>query len=155
MKEPELVGPDGVDQAEPCRTGRRIKCGDLIRLEHMNSGRNLHSHSNFASPVSGRQEVSAFGDQGDGDGGDNWEVECESDDIDGYVQGKTKFYLKHRDSGLYLYTDGGSKYNEQNCRRCPIIGHTEISGARGKLKNAVWKVHSGFFFPDIEQAEQF
>ena len=132
-----------MDQAEPCRTGKRIKCGELIRLEHMNSGRNLHSHSNFASPVSGRQEVSAFGDQGDGDGGDNWEVECESDDVNGYVYGKTKFYLKHRDSGLYLYTDGGSKYNEQNCRRCPIIGHTEISGARGKLKNAVWKVHSG------------
>ena len=121
----------------------------------MNTGRNVHSHSNFDSPVSGRQEVSAFGNHGDGDGGDNWEIECESDDVDGYVYGKTNFYLKHRDTGLYLYTDGGSKYTEYNCRRCPIVGHSEISGARGKLKNGLWKVHSGFFFPDVEQREYF
>ena len=35
----------------------------------MNTGKNLHSHSAFDSPVSGRQEVSGFGDNGDGDGG--------------------------------------------------------------------------------------
>lgn len=99
--------------------------------------------------------MSGFGNHGDGDGGDNWEIECESDDVDGFVHGKTKFYLKHRDTGLYLYTDGGSKYNEYNCRRCPIIGHSEISAARGKLKNGVWKVHSGFFFPDVEAREYF
>ena len=37
----------------------------------MNTRRNLHSHSNFDSPVSRRQEVSGFGDHGDGDGGKN------------------------------------------------------------------------------------
>ena len=35
----------------------------------MNTKRNIHSHSGFHSPVSGRQEVSAFGDEGDGDQG--------------------------------------------------------------------------------------
>lgn len=35
----------------------------------MNTGRNLHSHANFDSPVSRRQEVSAYGDGGDGDRG--------------------------------------------------------------------------------------
>lgn len=35
----------------------------------MATQRNLHSHSAFESPVSRRQEVSAFGDNGDGDGG--------------------------------------------------------------------------------------
>jgi dolichyl-phosphate-mannose--protein O-mannosyl transferase len=71
----------------------------------MNTQKNLHSHSNFQSPVTGRQEVSAFGTQGDGDGGDNWEIECDSEDVGGYVYGKTKFFLKHRDTGLYLFTD--------------------------------------------------
>jgi dolichyl-phosphate-mannose--protein O-mannosyl transferase len=85
-------------------------CGDFIRLEHMNSGRNLHSHAAFDSPVSGRQEVSGFGTSGDGDGGDNWIVECESDDVQGKVYGKTKFYLKHKDTGMYLYTDINSKF---------------------------------------------
>lgn len=63
------------------------------------------------------------------------------------MYGKTHFYLKHLDTGMYLYTDGSSKYNEANCRRCPIIGYSEVSGANGKTKNAIWKIHSGFFFP--------
>lgn len=29
-----------------------IKCGDCVRLEHMLTGRNLHSHGHFA-PFSG------------------------------------------------------------------------------------------------------
>jgi len=102
----------------------------------MNTGRNLHSHSNFDSPVSRRQEVSAFGDNGEGDGGDNFIIECESNDVDGVVYGKTIFYIKHRDTGKYLYTDNGSKYTEHNCRRCPIVGHSEISCAMGKTKSA-------------------
>jgi dolichyl-phosphate-mannose--protein O-mannosyl transferase len=139
-------------EGEPlCRTGAKLKCGAAIRLEHMNTGRNLHSHAAFQSPVTGRQEVSAFGNQGDGDGGDNWIIECDSEDVEGYIYGKTKFYLKHRDTGNYLYSDTNSKYTENNCRRCPIVGHSEISSQRFKAKNGgLWKIHSGFFFPDIE-----
>ena len=69
VKEGDLLGADGHQEALPCRTGTIIKCGDIVRFEHMNTGRNLHSHARFDSPVSGRQEVSAFGDNGDGDGG--------------------------------------------------------------------------------------
>ena len=87
----------------------------------MNTGKNLHSHATFDSPVSGRQEVSGFGDNGDGDGGmftsicnvnigDNWVIECDSNDKDGYVFGKTLFYLHHRDTKMYLYTDVASKF---------------------------------------------
>ena len=89
----------------------------------MNTGRNLHSHSAFESPVSRRQEVSGFGNNGDGDGGDNFEIVCDSDDENGYLYGKTKFYLKHRDTGMYLYTDDKSKFDHNNCPRCPIIGY--------------------------------
>lgn len=42
-----IVKESDQDNDERCRTGVRVKCGDMIRLEHMNSGRNLHSHSNF------------------------------------------------------------------------------------------------------------
>ena len=43
-----------------------MKCNDTIRLEHLKTGKNLHSH-NFASPVSKQQEVSAYGVNGEGD----------------------------------------------------------------------------------------
>ena len=49
VKEADLGNDD-----TKCRTGVKIKCGDMIRLEHMNTGKNIHSHSNFDSPVSGR-----------------------------------------------------------------------------------------------------
>ncbi len=100
------------DEVVPCRTGTRIACGSSIRLEHMNTQRNLHSHAAFQSPVTGRQEVSAFGNRGDGDRGDNWIIECSSDDVGGFIYGKTKLFLKHKDTGKYLYTDQQSKYTQ-------------------------------------------
>ena len=35
----------------------------------------MHSH-NVRSPLSQRNEVSGFGEDGDGDDGDNWIIEC-------------------------------------------------------------------------------
>ena len=49
-------------------SGEKVLCGDSIRLEHVLTRRNLHSHD-FQSPVSGRSEVSCFGEDGNGDGG--------------------------------------------------------------------------------------
>ena len=49
-----------------CRTV--VKCGDKIRLQHLATKRNLHSHL-FQSPITHNQEVSAFGEGGDGDTG--------------------------------------------------------------------------------------
>lgn len=45
-----------------------IKCGQTIRLQHLSTGRNLHSHT-FVSPLSRNLEVSAFGERGEGDEG--------------------------------------------------------------------------------------
>jgi len=42
-----------------------VRCGTKIRLEHIQTGRNLHSHL-FSSPLSGHQEISAFGEEGKG-----------------------------------------------------------------------------------------
>ena len=54
-----------------------VKCGSTIRLRHLATKRNLHSH-HFQSPISHNQEVSAFGENGDGDDLDNWSVICPS-----------------------------------------------------------------------------
>ena len=55
-----------------------LECGQKIRLEHLTTTRNLHSH-HFSSPLSNSQEVSAFGDDGEGDTGDVWTVVCDTD----------------------------------------------------------------------------
>lgn len=55
LKEAEIPENDIDDSLiPPCKTGALIKCGDAVRLEHMNTGRNLHSHAKFDSPVSRR-----------------------------------------------------------------------------------------------------
>ena len=45
-----------------------VKCGQTIRLLHLQTKKNLHSH-HFQSPLSHNLEVSAFGEDGDGDEG--------------------------------------------------------------------------------------
>ena len=52
-----------------------MKCGDPIRLEHIQTGKNLHSHD-VRSPLSHMNEVSGFGTNGEGDLGDDWVAEC-------------------------------------------------------------------------------
>lgn len=37
-----------------CQRGTPVKCGQTIRLTHVNTGRNLHSHY-FSSPLSSNQ----------------------------------------------------------------------------------------------------
>ena len=62
-------------KANYCTTGQPVLCGDVIRLEHMETAKNLHSHP-VAAPLSRKNEVSAFGDDGEGDTSDNWIIEC-------------------------------------------------------------------------------
>ena len=49
----------------------KVLCGSVVRLEHALSKKNLHSHD-FQSPVSGKSEVSCFGNDGNGDTGINF-----------------------------------------------------------------------------------
>jgi dolichyl-phosphate-mannose--protein O-mannosyl transferase len=48
-----------------CEAGKEIKCGSVIRFQHLHTGKNLHSHL-FKSPLTSNQEVSGFGDNGEG-----------------------------------------------------------------------------------------
>lgn len=103
--------------ASPCRTGAPIKCGDIIRLEHNNTQKNLHSHKEYKSALSQRQEVTAYGDDGSGDTGDDWEVHCndmyqlgDTRKIGEVVKGNTLFFLKHVDTGAYLFNDSKFSY---------------------------------------------
>ncbi|GBO46428.1 Stromal cell-derived factor 2-like protein 1, partial [Araneus ventricosus] len=72
-----------------------IACGTTIRFEHLQTKKNLHSH-HFPSPLSNNQEVSAFGENGEGDTGDHWIVTCSSDNWE--RSGLVRF--KHADTDM-------------------------------------------------------
>ena len=59
----------------PKINGDPVLCGDVIRLEHIGTGKNLHSHA-FKSFITNSQEACAFGEDGNGDVNDNFRISC-------------------------------------------------------------------------------
>jgi len=134
---------------ESCSTGTPIKCGSIIRLEHVNTGKNLHSHE-YPSFVTESQEVCGFGENGYGDPNDNWEIQCYNSK-EPNLKGETQFFLLHVPTRKYLYVNiRKSLYNDNNCRGCPIRGHREVSCTGSKDKQALWKVKGGIIFNNNE-----
>lgn len=130
---------------DTCEIGKPIACNDIIRLEHVDTGRNLHSHL-FRAPLSGNQEVSGFGEGGVGDTGDNWQVVCETGDSL-WQRGKPVVFV-HVDTKKVLTTSGVHKFTPQNCGgQCPIMDQTEVSCSPKKDANSRWQTAQGVYFP--------
>ena len=72
--------------------GDPVLCGDIIRLEHVSTGKNLHSHD-FKSFVTNSQEACGFGDNGDGDVNDNFRISCYKQNDNETITGKTEFFF--------------------------------------------------------------
>lgn len=131
---------------EPCEVGTPIKCGTTLRLEHIQTGKNLHSHL-FRAPLTGNQEVSGFGDGGNGDTGDNWSLQCDPGSGEHWQRGAS-VSLMHMDTGKYLYTTEQARFTTQNCgHQCPIMGQTEVSASPRKDAKTKWITGQGVYFP--------
>nr|XP_018906954.1 PREDICTED: stromal cell-derived factor 2 [Bemisia tabaci] len=126
--------------------GDAVKCGDIIRLLHLETKMNLHSHL-FPSPLSGNQEVSAYGKNGEGDSGDHWEVYCDTGD---WLRRDT-IKLRHVDTNKFLGVSS-KVYNR------PITGQYEVAGFDSRVKKSMisWKAMEGVFVhPNEEFKAQF
>ncbi|XP_050293965.1 protein O-mannosyl-transferase 2 [Anthonomus grandis grandis] len=51
-----------------------VKSGDLVRLEHITTRRNLHSHSEQAPITKKHYQVTGYGENGTGDANDIWRI---------------------------------------------------------------------------------
>ncbi|KUL84819.1 hypothetical protein ZTR_07243 [Talaromyces verruculosus] len=80
--------------------------GDVIRLIHAQTGRNLHSHSVAAPITKSDWEVSCYGNTTIGDEKDHWKIEVVSDaasrDKSKIRTLTTAFRLRHEALGCYL-----------------------------------------------------
>ncbi|XP_033217409.1 protein O-mannosyl-transferase 2 [Belonocnema kinseyi] len=77
-----------------------VKHGDLIRLEHVVTRRNLHSHKEIAPVSKKHYQVTGYGENGTGDANDVWKVLIDhgkEGDVVETVSSKLKFvhYLHH------------------------------------------------------------
>ncbi|XP_050393842.1 stromal cell-derived factor 2 [Patella vulgata] len=116
-----------------CTRGAPIKCGQSIRLTHLSTKRNLHSH-HFQSPLSRNLEVSAFGEEGDGDEGDNWVVTCSGR----YWSRKDQVRFRHVVTEHYLHVSGDTFGR-------PINGQREISAHPSPNNLNYWQAAEGIF----------
>ena len=119
-------------EAEPL-AGTHVEDGDVIRLQHVATGRNLHSHS-IASPVTNQQEVSAFGEGGHGDTNCNWRVRLGQDD-----HGAIRLHHVNTGRGAdhhYLHSQGIllPPLGQGHCRQ----GEVTVFG--GKDRDDLWRV---------------
>jgi len=141
IREPNDPGSRG-NALLACKSGKpaeKIQCGSILRLTHVNTMRNLHSHD-VRSPLSKQQEVSGYGaGDSNGDNGDDWQVMCA-----GYWSRSQMFQLLHVDSQRYLGASSTVKFTNQNCgHQCPILNHLEVFGRAQKDSYANWFVEMG------------
>ncbi|XP_016897219.1 stromal cell-derived factor 2 isoform X2 [Cynoglossus semilaevis] len=121
-----------------CQRGTPVKCGQTIRLTHVNTGRNLHSHY-FSSPLSSNQEVSAFGEEGEGDHLDEWTVQC------GGTVWKREEAVRFRHKATEaLLSVTGEQYGR------PIHGQREVHAMSGPSQHSLWKAMEGIFMKPSE-----
>lgn len=121
--------------------GQPIECGSIIRLQHVQTRKYLHSHL-FKSPLSNQQEVSAFGGDEDTDTGDHWMVYCKSR----YWQKNESVRLKHVDTEMWLSMSGNS-YGR------PIFGQMEVICSRSSDSNSFWKTSEGVYVQPTNKIE--
>eukprot|EP01105_Mastigella_eilhardi_P010050 TRINITY_DN2351_c0_g1_i3.p4 TRINITY_DN2351_c0_g1~~TRINITY_DN2351_c0_g1_i3.p4 ORF type:complete len:113 (+),score=31.15 TRINITY_DN2351_c0_g1_i3:477-815(+) len=105
---------------------------------HVSTRKNLHSHLH-QSPLTNQQEVSCFGDNGEGDTGDVWVVETANK---GVWKRFEQLKLRHADTGKYLVATPNAKFGH------PIPGQLEIAcSAYPNDPNTNWATAEGFYFP--------
>jgi len=124
---------------EVLKRGEPIKCGQKVRLTHVNTMSNLHSH-HFRAPLSSSAlEVSCFGTDGEGDHLDDWIVECS-----GSVWLRDQYVaFRHVETDLYLTC------SDQTFGR-PIPGQHEIVASNGLDNKGRWKTMEGVFIKPVD-----
>ncbi|XP_038077985.1 protein O-mannosyl-transferase 2-like isoform X2 [Patiria miniata] len=90
---------------DPSRPIQFVTHGDYVRLEHIQTARNLHSHEEPAPLTKQHFQVSGYGINGSGDMNDIWQVELINQNAGVRIQTVlSKIKLIHYNTGCVLYT---------------------------------------------------
>ena len=135
-----------------CQLGYPVKRGDWIRLEHLKTGRNLHSHGNHPSPASNQQEVTTYGANGVGDSNDNWHVDVVGQGTRGVLVAGCALKLRHVNTNHELHSHYGHWFQSDKQEVTGFGGRDdndwffvelEQSPAQANTTKGVWQAHRG------------
>ena len=132
-----------------------LRCDDLVNFEHVVTNKNLHmdfteSMISKSLNVSNNLKNEEITEEND------FLLSCVNQNSESIVNGNTEFRLKNLKTKGFLYSLRHYEYNNRNCgRRCPIMGHFEVSGLKYVNKDTKWKFHSGVLFQnDIDEEDK-
>ncbi|KAF9570639.1 Protein O-mannosyltransferase 2 [Mortierella alpina] len=119
-----------------------LKHGDVVRLVHDLTGRNLHSHQIHAPMTAEHWEVSGYGNPTKGDANDEWVLEIIEEQgrfaRDGTLRSlSTTFRLRHRILGCVLTADRTQTLPEWGFRQTEVYCNQNI---QTKLSSSVWNI---------------
>ncbi|XP_044769277.1 stromal cell-derived factor 2-like protein 1 [Neomonachus schauinslandi] len=122
-----------------CSPRSPVRCGQAVRLTYVLTGKNLHTH-HFPSPLSNNQEVSAFGEDGEGDDLDLWTVRCSGQ----HWEREATVRFQHVGTSVFLSVTG-EQYGS------PIRGQHEVHGMSSANTHNTWKAMEGIFIkPSVD-----
>lgn len=131
---------DGAETNNDTDEVELVKNGDMVRLEHFTTKRNLHSHREPAPVTKKHYQVTGYGEEGKGDANDIWRIQIvdgAEDEIVTTVSSKLKFVhvLRH-----CILTSSGKQlpkwaYEQQEVSCNPNL----------RDKNAIWNVEDNIF----------
>ncbi|XP_035213092.1 protein O-mannosyl-transferase 2-like isoform X1 [Stegodyphus dumicola] len=117
-----------------------VKNGDLIRLEHVVTRRNLHSHKEVAPITKRHQQVSCYGENGTGDANDVWRLEIVGIDERVTVATVTsKFRIIHYLTGCALHS---------HSKQLPKWGYEQMEvtcNPNVRDSNNFWNIEDNYF----------
>ncbi|KAJ5077546.1 hypothetical protein M0811_05645 [Anaeramoeba ignava] len=122
-------GPHKDGDRENCKKAKAVKPGDIIRLEHLKTGKNLHSHGNFNSPSTNQQEITCYGNLGVGDGNDNWKLEFKE---------TKKLKWKPNMAITLTHVNTGAKLHSHSGQQTKVSHQQEVTGYKGGDANDDW-----------------
>ena len=141
-----------------------VKSGDVIRLEHLATRRNMHSHAEPAPITKAHYQVSGYGENGTGDSNDIWILEVVGEEVGAPVQALSsviKLYHYNIKCALHSHNrqlpkwgweqlevtcnpsifDGGNHWNVEynfNDKLEAIQAHTQQPSFISKLMESQW-----------------
>lgn len=103
-------GPNGQCRYN-CLIAYPVLSNSVIRLEHLQTEKNLHSHCEFQSPDSRQGEITCFGEHGRGDDNDNWRLEIIGKEPGAPWRAEDHFRLIHVGTNYALHSHQGHHTN--------------------------------------------
>ena len=122
-----------------------VRDGDLVRLEHVVTKRNLHSHFEFAPITKRHYQVTCYGEKGVGDANDIWKIQKEAprvptiDEDDRIFTVKTRFRFTHYLTNCALHS---------HSKQLPKWGYEQMEvTCNPKLfdKNNYWNIEDNHY----------